>query len=276
MMGELILCSHPLAAMPYYIEDAAQNVYSMEELCYYIEKNVYLLEQDFMDMELIGWVKKEAEMPELAEKLEALIHEGAKLSAFVECILKETGYTPAPVIWEVVHTLADMDGKSPLVRGKIRADRCMQTKRYVSAIYGYQALLQSPEEKQEDAAMRGNIWHNLGTAYARLFLLKEAAHCFEKAYSINGNQESLIECLYAYRCQHDGDGFYQKAEAYGVGEEILNQVDRRLAKVSRDETVTSFEQQLDADMDTALTELADNEAVMKIVDDWKNEYRKNL
>ena len=35
-MGELILCSHMLAAVPYYIDEASLNVYSLEELSYYI------------------------------------------------------------------------------------------------------------------------------------------------------------------------------------------------------------------------------------------------
>ena len=36
-MGELILCSQQLAAMPYYIENVSLNVYSLDELCYYIK-----------------------------------------------------------------------------------------------------------------------------------------------------------------------------------------------------------------------------------------------
>lgn len=47
-MGELILCSHPIAAMPYYIDNISLNVYSLEELCYYIENHLYLIEADFM------------------------------------------------------------------------------------------------------------------------------------------------------------------------------------------------------------------------------------
>lgn len=39
-MGELILCSHPIAAMPYYIDNISLNVYSLEELCYYIENHL--------------------------------------------------------------------------------------------------------------------------------------------------------------------------------------------------------------------------------------------
>ena len=55
-MGELILCSHPIAAMPYYIDNISLNVYSLEELCYYIENHLYLIEADFMSEELCGTV----------------------------------------------------------------------------------------------------------------------------------------------------------------------------------------------------------------------------
>ncbi len=35
-MGELILCNQNMAAFPYYVEEAAIGVYSLEELSYYI------------------------------------------------------------------------------------------------------------------------------------------------------------------------------------------------------------------------------------------------
>ena len=60
-MGELILCSHPIAAMPYYIDNISLNVYSLEELCYYIENHLYLIEADFMSEELCLWIGQELE-----------------------------------------------------------------------------------------------------------------------------------------------------------------------------------------------------------------------
>ena len=49
-MGELILCSHPIAAMPYYIDNISLNVYSLEELCYYIENHLYLIKGTSYDI----------------------------------------------------------------------------------------------------------------------------------------------------------------------------------------------------------------------------------
>ena len=51
-MGELLLCNEDIAAMPYYIEGVSINVYSIEELNYYIINNTYLLDDDFMSLEL--------------------------------------------------------------------------------------------------------------------------------------------------------------------------------------------------------------------------------
>ena len=57
-MGELFICNEPIAALPYYIEGISWNVYSIEELCYYIEHNTYLLDKDFMTEELCTWIGK--------------------------------------------------------------------------------------------------------------------------------------------------------------------------------------------------------------------------
>ena len=58
-MGELLLCHETIAALPYYIEETGINIYSMEELSYYISGNVYLLDHSFMCESLCTWVEKQ-------------------------------------------------------------------------------------------------------------------------------------------------------------------------------------------------------------------------
>ena len=65
-MGELLLCNEPIAAMPYYMESIGMNIYSIEELCYYISTNTFLLDKDFMYEELCSWFEKEAHLQMLA------------------------------------------------------------------------------------------------------------------------------------------------------------------------------------------------------------------
>ena len=47
-MSTLIYCANSIAATPYYIEEISLNVYSLEELSYYMLNNVYLLSSKLM------------------------------------------------------------------------------------------------------------------------------------------------------------------------------------------------------------------------------------
>ena len=111
-MGELLICNEPIAAMPYYIEGISWNVYSLEELCYYIENNTYLLEKDFMTEELCTWIGKEAGNLKLAEKLRDIMHMDGRLSEFVLALLVACGYCPKDTIKEVIRVIREMEEKS--------------------------------------------------------------------------------------------------------------------------------------------------------------------
>ena len=68
-MSELILCSGKIAAQPFYIEGAELNIYTMEELCYYIRHNLYNLEQDLMSEDFILFLEHELGETALAAEL---------------------------------------------------------------------------------------------------------------------------------------------------------------------------------------------------------------
>ena len=65
-MGELILCRQPIAAMPFYFDNVSLNVYSLEEICYYIKNNLYLIDSGFMSEDLCVWIEHELKEKEIA------------------------------------------------------------------------------------------------------------------------------------------------------------------------------------------------------------------
>ena len=60
-MAGFILCRSKYAEKPYYINNMAINIYSMEELCYYIYNNIYLIGTDLIDEGLVNWIDYDGE-----------------------------------------------------------------------------------------------------------------------------------------------------------------------------------------------------------------------
>lgn len=267
-MGELILCNQMLAALPYYIDEASLNIYSLEELSYYIENNVFLLEEDFMNEELCTWIDKELGLTEVAAKLRSIYRGGGTLAEFVEYILSRSGYLGREQIRQIGSALKDMENKSEFECVKMKADRYVENKRYINAIYEYRKLIEMKDE--QNVILRGNVWHNLGCAYAGLFFFREAAMCFKRAYELNENPESMRECLYAYRCMYDEHGFKESADKFGLEADELSDISRELTAASRMEEIGQFEQRLDE-----LFAMDKNQELGAIVAEWKDTYRKN-
>ena len=187
-MGEMLLCSHELAFVPYYIDSIALNVYSLEELCYYLIDNTDLVEPSFMDTDLIDWIRGELKLPQLADQLEEQKAAEGSLLEIVLVLLSGCNYCTKEEVNRIREILTDFEHKSEAECKKIRADRLLQKKRYHAAILEYKRLLAYPEVT---GILAGNICHNMGSAYARLFSFREAADCYEEAYKMNQNPLSL-------------------------------------------------------------------------------------
>ena len=122
-MGELILCNQNMAAFPYYVEEAAIGVYSLEELSYYICHNVYLLRSDFMNEDLCNWLERELKLKDAADALREIVRKGGTLSEFVTCLLSQSGYCDRMQIAQIAQQIAELEHKSEYECSKIRASR---------------------------------------------------------------------------------------------------------------------------------------------------------
>lgn len=276
-MGELLYCHEPIAALPYYVEGIGINLYSMEELCYYIMGNTYLLDNSFMSEELCTWIEKQMGLYKLAEQLRDLMRGQGLLSEFVLAILEQTGYCTTKEMQDIILTIRQMEEKSDFECNKIRADQLMEKQKILAAIYEYKRLLDSPDSKEASALLCGNIWHNLGTAYARLFLFGEAANCYEQAYKLNESRESLRECLLCYRCLHDEMGFMRKAMENNIDETGMQEIRNELSIASRSDQLEQFEARLEelAKECEGTKKTQAKAEIQEIIFRWKEEYRRS-
>lgn len=273
-MGELILCNERSAEVPFYMEAASVNLYSIEELCYYVEQNLYLLGRNFMSEALCAWVEQELGMKETAGKLRGILAAEGSLTEFVTAILSSCGYCAGGEAEAVTERLREIEYKSESECAKLRADRYLENGMFAAAIGEYRRLLKKWEE---DPLLSGNLWHNMGTAYARLFQFGEAVSCFERAYGENRNIESLRECLLACLCLRDEEMFLAKADLYEVSTEERAALKRRydLAGDTRAERAAREEIGAFGEKIADYFKSGQKQEAYRILDAWRENYRRS-
>ena len=70
----------------------------------------------------------------------------------------------------------------------------------------------------------GEIYHNMGCAYARLFQMEEAIRCFEIAYGKLHTMGAVKSLLYAVYMEHGVDAFVEKAKQLEVDEDRQEEI----------------------------------------------------
>ncbi len=99
LRGSLILCHDQHAAHPYEITRIHCKIFTMEELCYYLCNNLYLIDYTIMNEQLCGWLEEDIGKRELADQLRDVIRMRGSVEKFVLTILKSSGiYKEAEMI----------------------------------------------------------------------------------------------------------------------------------------------------------------------------------
>jgi len=197
-MGRLIETVGRYAETPYYIAQADTSVYCVEELCFALCQNTFLLDRGLLDPKLAKWLEEECGLRELARPLYTLIGQNASPSAFVGAILEYAHFgseKKRQETEELLRASADMDAAT---RRKYYADYLASNRRYAQAVTEYERVLE--EIPSMNHVMRSELFHNKGVALCRLFSFGEAAEAFLAAYQENpDNEEAGMRYLAALR-----------------------------------------------------------------------------
>ena len=190
-MSELWICREQKAGWPFRIKAAGVEVRTIEELCFYLYQSRELLDDSVMGEELLTWLAEELKLPRLAATLAEERKQG-KNALWCACfLLKESGMYAREELTEIEALCLAMENKDEFELGKLRADRILKTKQYLRSIREYERLTALWESRNCSRKLIGNVWHNLGVAYGKLFLFERATECFAKAYELNQGEESF-------------------------------------------------------------------------------------
>lgn len=232
-MSGYILCQTKRAKLPYFIENISTNVYSIEELCYYLYHNLYLIDQSIMNEGLCSWIQEELELPALAAKIRAKLGKFVSAEDVIYPVFKEINYLTYEELKNLNVRLQKMNGEAPAMREKQKADALMENEMYVHAIQVYQKLLERTDLEEIREGLSESVYHNLGCAYSYLFQMEKAVDCFRKAYEGSRSRAALETYLIAFGVTRTPAEYEKMARVIGAEREVLEDIKTRLKEFSK-------------------------------------------
>lgn len=249
-MGSIILCHKKKAGHPYEISRIHRRIYTMEELCYYLCNHLYLIDYTIMNKQLCDWLDEELELSELAESLRQMIEQHSSSEQFVVTILAHSSIYTTAELKRIQDVLEKLKNQKPIEKQKLKADNLLQSKAIRQAILIYRSIVQEEPDESMDKKFYGRVYANLGTAYGRLFLYKEAAEMYEAAYQICEEKSMLKAYLYAcfrYMSDREYQELLQKSRMYrevdGCLQEEMRENEEKIKFVPEGDTLNQWKEQ---------------------------------
>lgn len=276
-MGKVILCEARQAVVPYTFVNTKVEVYSYEELCFYIYNNAVLLNPEQFQGRLVQWIKTELGMEGLAGKLMELLAGDSSFIEILVAILSAGSYYETAEIQQFIDkqelvTLLPAEEKT-----KLRADSFLMYKRVLKAISLYDDILRQ-EETIEDKKFLGDVYHNKGVALAKNMELAKAKLCFLEAYERNKKKPSLEAYIMIRLLEAPVETVQAEAETFGMEEPDFARARMLLEDAVEDSrntaVYTRYEKALynknHGDYE------AFNQRVDMLLNQWKEEFREQV
>lgn len=191
------LCIGSYAKNGYEPEHMGIKIYSLEELCFFIRENAYLLDQGFVDESLGKWLTAECGLQELGEELNKSSRKKVSLKAFVGIILEYACFFTKEVNLEIENIIVENSSLSIYEKKKARADALVKKGHYGLAGKEYAKLLQILPDDM--TILKGEIYHGCGVCLAKMFYFTLAGEYFLKAHTLTGKIASYRQYLWTKR-----------------------------------------------------------------------------
>ena len=234
-MGSYILCQPRKATKGFYLKSINTSIFSIEELCFFLYHNIYLLDDTIIGEQLCRWIGKELGLKSLSVKLSNQLSDGVDVEGFILPIFKEINYLSHDEYKSLGTKLEQLDEQPGIVKDKLKGDCLVRYGKYINGIKAYQDILKGVEETNLGGQFSGTIYHNMGCAYARLFQMDEAKECLLKACELLHTKTAIKSYLGILYMMGDVEAFNKEALRLGVDDNTKDEILNELKSANSDE-----------------------------------------
>lgn len=232
-MGEYILCQIKRAKIPYYIESISTNIFSIEELCFYLYHNVYLIDETIINELLCDWIRDELGLTKLYVRLYEHLDKEESFGNFILPIFKEINYLSHKDFQQLQDKITEIEMLPPEERKKLKADYLVNNEMYTHAIAEYYHILHGKTVKDLGNRLYTSVWANMGCAYAKMFLFEEAAICFKEAYKVQSIMSIYEKYLCAIKMTMTDAEFEEKIEAGSIDLKLVSGLAHKMDTIAK-------------------------------------------
>ena len=230
----VILGKGKVADKPYTMPYHAGQVYSIEELCYYIYNHIYTINEDFFQPALPVWLTEELDMSVLSVKLKYMIEEKHGMQDLVVAVLCSCDYYKEEEIRQIVDILDEITNLPIYKKKKIKADNYLRAGCYARSLHEYRKLLHGSFAINFTPEEYGDILHNQGIAHFYISSFEEAMEDFKEAYVRNHKSDSLQHYLWILLMLGKEAEFEAEALSFDVSQKEREEIRRRYQEALAD------------------------------------------
>ena len=226
----LILCRQEPVKHPFYFEGLGVRLFSSQELCYAIYNNPLLVMDQFVDQNLIRFIREDLDMAFLAARLEKWQQSGEEPDELLAMILHECDYYTASEVSRFQQGLAAYRRMPAPEFLKAKADYLFSRKQYGKAVAEYGRILDLPKGDRMDDAFQSKIYNNLGAAYARLFMTDKACQAYQKSFDLVKNGDVLKRICHTDELKEECQREKESAQALAAQADSLQELEQLFQK----------------------------------------------
>lgn len=275
-MSGLLLCSSKRSTDPYMFEDTNTGIFSLEELCYYLYHNIYMIDTEFFSLDLIRYLHDDLAAEFLAGRLDALKKTDSSLEDLVMAVFLSANYYSSGELAEFRDKLRIFSTLSSEERLKLAGDAYLKDGRFVQAMKQYNQLLIWKEKSKLEEGFWGKVFYNIGVTYMHMLFYSEAAECFEQAYVLLGEEKVLREVALAWYLSGD-QAMYQAVTKRTQPGELLKweQEWEKLKEEAKKQPEYALAEELNSLYQTGNIPRYE-EKLEQLIEQWKQVYRREM
>ncbi|MBE5922304.1 MAG: hypothetical protein E7269_06085 [Lachnospiraceae bacterium] len=182
-------------AMPYYIAEIDKNIYSIEELSYYLYHYLPIVERDFFCDELVDYIEQVLGMKMIGNRMREYIHQRGTLADLVLLTVKSTDYFDEIEILALQKRLDERKKMSPAGLALDKAEAFVKLGKYGQAVETYKVCLTKGQEEKAGEDFFSQIHCRLGSVYGKMLRFEEAEDAYRQSMIIKANKEAQMKMV---------------------------------------------------------------------------------